>query len=82
MIETMEGKITPLCAEIRGVKGDQVQVGGVQLQVVAGVRVQFCGRQELSTVKHVVGMHETVQVRLWFPVQFGLSMGTVWERRR
>jgi hypothetical protein len=31
VIETMEGEITPRCAEIRGVKGHQVQVCSVQL---------------------------------------------------
>jgi hypothetical protein len=31
MIETMEGKVPPLCAEIRGVKGDEVQVCSIHL---------------------------------------------------
>jgi hypothetical protein len=71
MIETMEGKIIPLCAEIRGIKGHQVQVCSIQLQVVAGVGVQFIGSQELFAPKHVASMHKTVEFRLWFLVKLG-----------
>jgi hypothetical protein len=75
MIDTMEGKITPLCAEIRGVKGYKVQVRSIQSQVVAGVRVQSFRSQELFAPKHVVSMHKAVEFRLWFPVKLGWGTG-------
>jgi hypothetical protein len=77
MIETMQGKIASRCAEIRGVKRDQVQVCSIRLEVIAGVGVQFIGSQDFFAPEHVVGMHKTVQLRLWFPVKLGLGTGIV-----
>jgi hypothetical protein len=77
MIETMQGKIASLCAEIRGVKRDQVQVCSIRLEVIAGVGVQFIGSQELFAPEHVIGMHKTVEFRLCFPVKLGLGTGTM-----
>jgi hypothetical protein len=82
MIKTMEGKISPRCAEIRGVQVHQVQVCSIQLQVGAGVGVHFIGSQAFFAPEHVVGMDKAVELRLWFPVELGLSRGAVWERRR